>query len=201
MRAVVVTRFGGPEVLQIEDVPDPSPSSGEILVHVETAGVNYMDVYGRLGRPPYNRDVPFVLGAEGAGTVLQIAPGVSGFATGESRRVDRGARQLHGARRREGEPRVRHPRRRLLRPSRGGDAPRIDRALLDGQHLRREGERRRRRARRGGRSRSSRRAVRKTPRRVRRRNDLDSGKSCHRHARPEPTSSFPTTTSPARSPG
>ena len=105
MRVVVVTRFGGPEVLQIEDVPDPSPSSGEILVHVETAGVNYMDVYGRLGRPPYNRDAPFVLGAEGAGTVLQIAPGVSGFATGD-RRVDRGARQLRGARRREGEPRA-----------------------------------------------------------------------------------------------
>ncbi len=83
MRAVVVTRFGGPEVLQIKDLPDPTPSSGELLVHVETAGVNYMDVYGRLGRPPYNRDVPFVLGAEGAGTVLEIGPDASGFAAGD----------------------------------------------------------------------------------------------------------------------
>jgi NADPH:quinone reductase len=83
VRAVVVPRFGGPEVLQLEDVPDPTPSAGELLVAVVVAGVNFMDVYGRLGRPPYNRDVPFVLGAEGAGTVLEVAPDVSGFATGD----------------------------------------------------------------------------------------------------------------------
>ena len=83
MRAVVVTRFGGPEVLRLEDVPDPTPSSGQLLVGVAAAGVNFMDVYGRIGRPPYTRDVPFVLGAEGAGTVIELGPEVSGFAPGD----------------------------------------------------------------------------------------------------------------------
>jgi NADPH:quinone reductase len=83
VRAVVVTRFGGPEVLQLEDLPDPKPSAGELLVEVADAGVNFMDVYGRTGRPPYNRDLPFVLGAEGAGSVLELGPGVAGFAPGD----------------------------------------------------------------------------------------------------------------------
>lgn len=83
MRAAVVTRFGGPEVLQLEEIPDPTPSAGELLVGVAAAGVNFMDVYGRLGRPPYRRDVPFVLGAEGAGTVLELSPDVSGFTPGD----------------------------------------------------------------------------------------------------------------------
>lgn len=83
MRAVVVTRFGGPEVLQVEEIPDPTPSAGELLCAVSDAGVNFMDVYGRLGRPPYTRDVPFVLGAEGAGTVIELGPEVAGFAPGD----------------------------------------------------------------------------------------------------------------------
>ncbi|MGB9111136.1 MAG: quinone oxidoreductase [Acidimicrobiales bacterium] len=83
MRAVVITEFGGPDVLRMEDVPDPKPSSGELLVDVAAAGVNFMDVYGRIGRAPYRKDVPFVLGAEGAGTVLELGPTVSGFAKGD----------------------------------------------------------------------------------------------------------------------
>jgi NADPH:quinone reductase len=66
MRAVVVTRAGGPEVLELQDVPEPQPDDGRVVVDVEEIGVNYRDVYEREGR---YRTPPLVAGAEGAGTV------------------------------------------------------------------------------------------------------------------------------------
>jgi NADPH2:quinone reductase len=84
MRAVVVSRPGGPEVLELEERPSPSPGKGEVLVDVAAAGVNFMDIYGREGRPPYGRETPFVLGAEGAGTVTALGSGVSGFSVGDT---------------------------------------------------------------------------------------------------------------------
>jgi NADPH2:quinone reductase len=84
MRAVVVSRPGGPEVLELEDRPSPSPGTGELLVDVAAAGVNFMDIYGREGRPPYGRHTPFVLGAEGAGTVTALGSGVSGVSVGDT---------------------------------------------------------------------------------------------------------------------
>jgi NADPH2:quinone reductase len=84
MRAVVVSRPGGPEVLELEDRPSPSPGTGELLVDVAAAGVNFMDIYGREGRPPYGRQTPFVLGAEGAGTVTALGSGVSGVSVGDT---------------------------------------------------------------------------------------------------------------------
>jgi NADPH:quinone reductase len=84
MRAVVVSRPGGPEVLELEDRPSPSPGTGELLVDVAAAGVNFMDIYGREGRPPYGRQTPFVLGAEGAGTVTALGSGVSGISVGDT---------------------------------------------------------------------------------------------------------------------
>jgi NADPH2:quinone reductase len=65
VRAVVVTRSGGPEVLEVRDVPAPEPAPGQLLVDVEAIGVNYRDVYEREGR--YGGDPPFVAGVEGAG--------------------------------------------------------------------------------------------------------------------------------------
>jgi NADPH:quinone reductase len=50
MKAIQVQSTGGPDVLQLRDVPDPIPHSGEALVHVHTSGVNYMDVYYREGK-------------------------------------------------------------------------------------------------------------------------------------------------------
>ena len=70
MRAIVVTRHGGPEVLEVQDRPAPEPGPGELLVYVAAAGVNFRDVYEREGRPPYGADLPAVVGAEGAGTVV-----------------------------------------------------------------------------------------------------------------------------------
>jgi NADPH2:quinone reductase len=78
-----VTRHGGPEVLEVAEVPAPEPGPGQLLVDVAAAGVNFMDIYQRQGRPPYAADTPFVPGAEGAGTVADAGPGVAGFATGD----------------------------------------------------------------------------------------------------------------------
>ncbi len=68
MRAVVIERNGGPEVLDVRDVPDPTPAEGELLVDVEAIGVNYRDIYEREGTS-YASPLPAVIGVEGAGTV------------------------------------------------------------------------------------------------------------------------------------
>jgi len=83
VRAVVVAEFGGPEMLQVQDLQRPEPGPGQVLVDVAAAGVNYMDVYGRLGRPPYAGDLPFVPGGEGAGTVAAVGAGVESPAVGD----------------------------------------------------------------------------------------------------------------------
>jgi NADPH2:quinone reductase len=67
MRAIVVTRFGGPEVLELQDVPAPEPGPDGLLVDVAVAGVNFRDIYERTGR--YGGEPPLVAGAEGAGSV------------------------------------------------------------------------------------------------------------------------------------
>jgi NADPH2:quinone reductase len=70
VQAVVVERTGGPEVLTVRQVPDPEPRDGQVLVDVEAVGVNFRDVYEREGRPPYGAQLPAIVGAEGAGTVV-----------------------------------------------------------------------------------------------------------------------------------
>lgn len=75
MRAVVVTRFGGPEVLELRDVPEPEPGPGQVLVDVEAIGVNFRDVYERSGA--YGGEPPFVAGVEGAGRVVDTGERVA----------------------------------------------------------------------------------------------------------------------------
>ncbi len=84
MRAVVIERHGGPEVLALTERPSPEAGLGRLLVDVEAAGVNYMDIYQRQGLPPYGGgELPVVPGAEGAGTVAALGPGVEGVAVGD----------------------------------------------------------------------------------------------------------------------
>jgi len=82
MKAIRIHRVGGPEVLELEDVPDPQPGEGQAIVRVEAAGVNYVDVYFRTGlyKAPA---LPFVPGQEAAGTVVATGPGVSGISVGD----------------------------------------------------------------------------------------------------------------------
>lgn len=81
MRAVVVHTPGGPDALRLEHRPDPVPGDGEVLVDVEAAGVNYIDVYHRTGKYPL--PTPFVAGSEGAGVVVGVGPGVEQVAVGD----------------------------------------------------------------------------------------------------------------------
>jgi NADPH:quinone reductase len=81
VRAVVVSAFGGPEMLRVADVPEPQPGPGEVSVTVRFAGVNYTDVRNRqgdgLGRPP------FIPGVEVAGTVRAVGAGVTSLRPGQ----------------------------------------------------------------------------------------------------------------------
>ena len=81
MKAIRLTRTGGPEVLELADLPVPRPGEGEALVRVEAAGVNFIDVYHRAGA--YARPLPFVLGEEGAGVVESVGEGVGDLSAGD----------------------------------------------------------------------------------------------------------------------
>lgn len=80
MRAVVATRAGGPEVLEVREVPEPQPGPGELLVEVAAIGVNFIDTYRRSG--VYPAPVPHVPGREGAGHVIAVGAGVDDVAVG-----------------------------------------------------------------------------------------------------------------------
>lgn len=81
MNAIVVEELGGPEVLQWKTVPEPTPEAGQLVVEIEAAGVNFMDVYQRIGL--YKVDTPFILGSEGAGVVVAVGAGVADFKPGD----------------------------------------------------------------------------------------------------------------------
>jgi NADPH2:quinone reductase len=74
MKAIRVHHKGGPDVLRLEELPTPAPGAGQVLVRVEAAGVNFMDVYTRTGA--YGAEMPVTLGAEGAGVVEACREGV-----------------------------------------------------------------------------------------------------------------------------
>ncbi len=81
MKAVLVERFGGPEVLETSEVPVSTPGAEELLVSVEASGLNYIDTYHRSGAYPMR--LPFTPGVEGAGTVTAIGDGVKAFKLGD----------------------------------------------------------------------------------------------------------------------
>ncbi len=75
MRAIVMRRVGGPEVLELEEVPAPSPKPGEVLVEIHAVGVNFADTEWRRAR--YRpTPLPWILGSEGAGVVVETGAGV-----------------------------------------------------------------------------------------------------------------------------
>jgi NADPH:quinone reductase-like Zn-dependent oxidoreductase len=83
VRAVVITRHGPPEVLQVQERPDPAPGPGEALVDVKAAGINFADVMARVGLYPDAPKPPVVVGYEVAGTVAALGEGVEGVSVGE----------------------------------------------------------------------------------------------------------------------
>jgi NADPH:quinone reductase len=86
MRAVRVHELGGPDVLRYEEVPEPKPKAGEVLVKIAAAGVNYLDIYYRLGfhwGGHHHRPLPYIPGAEAAGTVVELGAGVGVIKVGD----------------------------------------------------------------------------------------------------------------------
>ncbi len=81
MKAIRVHATGGPEVLRLEELTMPVPGKGEALVKIEAAGVNYTDIYYRMGWT--KAALPFTVGVEGAGVVEAVGPDVSGFKQGD----------------------------------------------------------------------------------------------------------------------
>ena len=81
MKAVRIHEDGGPEVLRYEDVPEPEPGPGEVLVRMRAASLNHLDVWVRKGLPSVPK--PRILGADGAGEVAALGAGVDGFAEGD----------------------------------------------------------------------------------------------------------------------
>jgi NADPH2:quinone reductase len=81
MKAIVIEQFGGPEVMRVADVPVPAPGAGQVLLRVEAAGVNFIDVYHRTGL--YKQPLPLTLGKEAAGTVEKVGAGVTDLRAGD----------------------------------------------------------------------------------------------------------------------
>jgi NADPH:quinone reductase len=81
MKAIRVSQPGGPEALDLQDLPIPEPGAGQVLVRLAASGVNFIDVYQRNGL--YPMQLPFTLGQEGAGRVERLGPGVTILAEGD----------------------------------------------------------------------------------------------------------------------
>ena len=81
MKAVRIHEDGGPEVLRYEDAPDPEPAEGEVLIRLQAASLNHLDLWIRQGKPSVPK--PRILGADGAGTVEALGAGVDGLAEGQ----------------------------------------------------------------------------------------------------------------------
>jgi putative PIG3 family NAD(P)H quinone oxidoreductase len=83
MRAVIITQPGGPEVLRLEEVPDPVPGPGEVLVAVAAAGLNRADVLQRQGHYPPPPGSPPYPGMECSGRIIELGPEVAGWQVGD----------------------------------------------------------------------------------------------------------------------
>ena len=81
MRAIRIEATGGPEVMKLQELPTPAPGSGQALVRVEAAGVNFIDIYHRAG--VYKLPLPFTPGQEGAGVVEAVGAGVTEVRAGD----------------------------------------------------------------------------------------------------------------------
>src|SRR3954471_20565109 len=83
MRQVVIPRFGAPDVLEMRELPDPSPGSSDIRIRVRAAGINFADILARLGLYPDAPKPPIVVGYEVAGKIDAVGRDVVGFASGD----------------------------------------------------------------------------------------------------------------------
>jgi NADPH:quinone reductase-like Zn-dependent oxidoreductase len=83
MKAVVITKHGGPGVLQVQEQPDPRLEPGQVRIDVAASGVNFADVMARMGLYPDAPKTPCVVGYEVAGTILELGDGVHDWSVGQ----------------------------------------------------------------------------------------------------------------------
>jgi NADPH:quinone reductase-like Zn-dependent oxidoreductase len=83
MQAVVITKHGGPGVLQVQEQPDPTLGSGQVRIDVAASGINFADVMARMGLYADAPKTPCVVGYEVAGTIVEVGEGVENFSVGE----------------------------------------------------------------------------------------------------------------------
>ena len=83
MKAILARAFGGPEVLTLEDVPDPSAGQGQVRVRIHAIGVNPYDTYMRAGGYAITPDLPYTPGADAAGVIDQVGDGVASWGAGD----------------------------------------------------------------------------------------------------------------------
>src|ERR1700722_4256885 len=81
MKAIQVERVGGPDVLQVANLPVPKPKPNEAVVKITASGINFIDAYQREGR--YNVPLPFIPGQEGAGEVTEVGSEVNEVKIGD----------------------------------------------------------------------------------------------------------------------
>lgn len=83
MKAIVVRQFGGPEVMRLEDVPDPKAGAGQVVVKVKAVGVNPVEAYVRSGAYAAKPNLPYTPGADAAGEIVEVGIGVNRFKRGD----------------------------------------------------------------------------------------------------------------------
>lgn len=83
MQAVTIRAHGGPEVLNLEELPEPTPQAGEVRIRVEAVAVNHIDLWVRKGLPHLKHVYPFLLGADVTGVVDTVGAGVTGWMAGD----------------------------------------------------------------------------------------------------------------------
>jgi NADPH2:quinone reductase len=83
VQAILAREFGGPDVLKLEDVPDPAAKAGQVRVRIHAIGVNPYETYMRSGAYAIKPDLPYIPGADAAGTIDQVGDNVAGWQTGD----------------------------------------------------------------------------------------------------------------------
>lgn len=81
MKAIVISQYGGPEVLQLQETEIGKPGKGQVLVRLAAAGVNFVEIYQRRGT--YPKKLPYIPGSEAAGVVEEVGEGVTEFKAGD----------------------------------------------------------------------------------------------------------------------
>jgi len=83
VKAVLIRRHGGPEVLEIADLPRPKAEAGQVVIQVKAAGMNHLDTWVRRGMPGVTLPLPMIPGCDASGIVAEVGAGVAGVAPGD----------------------------------------------------------------------------------------------------------------------